>query len=246
MRAIYGDHPVIQIKPTDKVIFSADVIPGNELNFYGAIDELCRNGIQVVYPDLVPDLHQSGHAAAPEQQELLNMVRPKYVMPIGGADRHRVKFAELVAEKLGYDLEHVLLPENGGVVGFENGRASVVDVISLKPRIVDGLGIGDVGPVVLSDRRALGQAGIIVLVIPRQHGHLDLKNITVVSRGFVFMKEADEVVNFIKESAAKIINELGPKAKDEEIKRAIEKRLGRKVYKVIKREPMIVPVMVEV
>lgn len=246
MRAVYGDHPVIQIKPSDKVIFSADVIPGNELNFYGAIDELCRNGVQVVYPDLVPDLHQSGHAAAPEQQELLNMVRPKYVMPIGGADRHRVKFAELVAEKLGYDLEHVLLPENGGVVGFENGHASVIDVISLKPRIVDGLGIGDVGPVVLSDRRALGQAGIIVLVIPRAHGHLDLKNITVVSRGFVFMKEADEVVNFIKESAANIIGELGKKAKDDEIKRAIEKRLGRKVYKVIKREPMIVPVIVEV
>lgn len=245
MRAVYGDHPVIQIRPQDKVLFSADVIPGNELNFYGAIDELCRNGINVVYPDISPDLHQSGHASAAEQQDLLKQVHPKFVMPIGGADRHRVKFVEYVAEPAGYSPEEVLIPENGAVLSFENGHPSVKDVIPLKPRAVDGLGIGDVGPIVLSDRRTLSQAGIIVLVIPRVHGHLDLRNITVVSRGFVFMKEADEVIGFIKEQTAAIVAELGDRAKEEEIRRAIEKRLGRKLYKIIRREPMIVPVVVE-
>jgi len=245
MRAVYGDHPVIQIRPQDKVIFSADAIPGNELNYFGAIDELCRNGISVVYPDISPNLHQSGHAAAPEQQELLAMVKPKFVMPVGGADRHRVKFFEFVAEKLGYSKSQVLVPENGAIVSFENGKASTKDTILLRPRSVDGLGIGDVGPAVLSDRRALSQAGIIVVVIPRMHGQLDLRNITVISRGFVFMKDAEEVINFIKSSTAEIVSELGPKAKEEEIRRSIEKRLARKVYKIIKREPLIVPVIVE-
>jgi len=246
MRAVYGDHPVLQIKPQDKVLFSADAIPGNELNYFGAIDELCRNGVQVVYPDIVANLHQSGHASAPEQQELMTMVKPRFVMPIGGADRHRVKFVEFVAAKVGYSDHQVLIPENGAILSFENGEPKVSDTILLKPRTVDGLGIGDVGPVVLSDRRALSQAGIIVLVLTRAHGELDLHNIGVVSRGFVFMKEADEVIDFIKESTAQIVSELGPKAKDEEIKRAIDKRLGRRLYKVIKREPLIVPVIVEV
>lgn len=245
MRAVYGEHPVIQIKPQDKVIFSADVIPGNEINFYGAIDELCRNGVQVVYPDISPNLHQSGHAAAPEQQELLGIVKPQYVLPVGGADRHRVKFFDFVAQKLGYTHDRVLIPENGAILSFEDGEPSTKDVIMLRPRIVDGLGIGDVGPAVLSDRRALSQAGIIVVVIPRMKGQLDLHNVTIISRGFVFMKEADEVIRFIKESTAQIVSELGPKAKEEEIRRAIEKRLGRKLYKIIKREPLIVPVIVE-
>ncbi len=245
IRAISGEHPIIQIKPQDKVVFSADVIPGNELNYYGAIDELCRNGIEVIYPDVEPDIHQSGHASAPEQQELLGMVKPKYVMPIGGADRHRVKFFEVVASPLGYDHSRVLLPALGEVMGFSNGQAKVVDVVDLQSRTVDGLGIGDVGPVVLSDRRALSQAGMIVLVLPRLKGQLDLRRVEVVSRGFVFMKEATEVIEFIKKTVAETVAEQGKKVKDDELKRVIERRLSRKLYKVIKREPVIVSVIID-
>lgn len=245
MRAIYGDHPVIQIRQQDKVVFSADVIPGNELNFYGAIDELCRNEVQVVYPDISPHLHESGHASAPEQQELLGMVKPKYVMPVGGADRHRYLFTRYVAEKVGFRANQVLIPANGEVLSFRNGEPGVHEALALRPRTVDGLGIGDVGPVVLSDRRTLGQSGIIVLVIPKVKGRLDVKNITVVSRGFVFMKEANEVVDFIKDTTATIVQDAGRDAKEEEIRRMIEKRLARRLYKIIKREPMIVPVIVE-
>jgi ribonuclease J len=245
IRAISGEHPIIQIKPQDKVIFSADVIPGNELNYYGAIDELCRNGITVIYPDVEPDIHHSGHASAPEQQELLGMVKPKFVMPIGGADRHRVKFFELVASPLGYEHNRVLLPALGEVIGFSGGQVKVVDVVELQSRTVDGLGIGDVGPVVLSDRRALSQAGMIVLVLPRIRGQLDLRRIEVVSRGFVFMKEATEVIEFIKKTVAETVTELGKKAKDDELKRTVERRLSRKLYKTIQREPVIVPVIID-
>lgn len=244
VRAIYGDHPMLQIGQHDNVVFSADAIPGNDVAYFAAIDELCRNGINVEYPDINPDLHQSGHASALEQRELLALVKPKYVMPIGGADRHRVKFIDFVAKKEGYEPKSVLLPGYGQVIEFDESVAELGEVIDLQPINVDGLGVGDVGSVVLADRRTLGDAGIIVLVIPRRKGKLDLDNIEVVSRGFVFMKEAEEVIDFIQKQTAKIIKEVGPQAKDNELKRAIEKRLGRKLDKIIKRSPMIVPLFI--
>jgi ribonuclease J len=245
VRAVFGEHPMLQIKPTDKVLFSADAIPGNEIPYFAAIDELCRNGIDVVYPDIEPSLHQSGHASAAEQEELTRMLRPQYIMPIGGADRHRYKFYDFVASRLEYTRNQMVIPSQGEVVGFEKGTYKVVDQVSLSPKMVDGLGIGDVGPVVLSDRRALSQAGIIVLILPRSGSSFDLRNIQVISRGFVFMKEADEVIEFIKKQVAEVIHEMGKKAKDDDVRRTIERRLGRKLYKVIQREPMIVPVILD-
>jgi ribonuclease J len=245
MRAIYGEHPSLQIKPSDTVVFSADAIPGNEIAYFGAIDELCRNRVHVLYPDVEPRIHASGHAAMPEQQDLLSWVKPEYVMPIGGADRHRFKFYEYVAQPLGFDPEKVLLPGYGDVLGFDGKNVRVVETIQLQPQVVDGLGIGDVGPVVLSDRRMLSQAGIVTVVIPRSKGEFMLNNLEVVSRGFIFMKEAEEVIEFIKQTVAEIITEQKQKVRDEELKRMIERRLSRKLYKIIRREPMIVPVILE-
>lgn len=246
MRAVYGEHQVIQIKPRDTVVFSATAIPGNEIAYYGAIDELTKNGVHVMYPDVLPGIHQSGHASTPEQQELVSLVKPQYIMPIGGADRHRGKFVEFVAEPLHYDRKHVLIPSDGEILEFTESGPRVTETISLKARIVDGLGIGDVGPVVLSDRLALAQAGIIVLVVAKHGKEFDLRNIDVVSRGFVFMKEADEVIDFIKRSTAEIITEKQAEgADDESIKKTIEKRLARKLFKVIRREPLIMTVIVK-
>ena len=101
------------------------------------------------------------------------------------------------------------------------------------------------GPVVLADRRALSEAGIIVLVMPRIKGQLDLKNMLVVSRGFVFMKEAEEVIQFIKEGTAKVVDGFKGKVSDQKLKQAIERKLSRKLYRVIQREPLIVPVIYE-
>lgn len=245
MRAIFGDHQILRIKPNDKVVFSANAIPGNELNYYGAIDELSRNGIHVVYPDVMPELHRSGHGSAPEQQELVNMVKPKYIMPIGGQDRHRVYFVTAVAEPTGYKPEQVLIPSNGDVLGFENEKVTVVDSLNLRPQIVDGLGVGDVGPVVLSDRRALGQAGMVAIIVPRVDGQFELSGTQVISKGFVFMKEADEVVDFIKKQTAQIITDKDSPKDDQGLKRLIERRLARKLYKIIRREPLIMPVILD-
>ncbi len=245
MRAVYGEHPILQIKPTDKVVFSADAIPGNELNYFGAIDILCRNRVKVLYPGIMPELHSSGHAAVPEQKQLLDMIRPDFVLPIGGADRHRFQFDEYVAEPLGFDEKQVLLPLSGDIIEFDGHQVRVSDNITLQPQVVDGLGIGDVGPVVLSDRRILSEAGIVSVVIPRQHGQFQLNHIAVLSRGFIFMKEAEEVVEYIKQTTAEIISQQKQRVKDEELRKIIERRLSRKLYKIIRREPLIMVVILD-
>ena len=247
IRAVYGEHRQVQIKADDKVVFSANVIPGNEISYYRAINELAGNGVNVIYPDVNPLLHQSGHASAAEQRDVVKLLQPKFLMPIGGEDRHRAKFREYVAQALGYTKDKTLTPKVGEIIGLSKGEAKVVDSIEIRSRTVDGLGIGDVGPVVLSDRRSMGQAGMIVLIIPRQRGKLNIKKMEVVSKGFVFMKEAEEVISFIEKETANIVNHLGKKKNSPKaVSEAVERKLGRKLYKVIQREPMIIPVIMDV
>jgi len=246
MRAIYGEHRMLQITGQDTVVFSADAIPGNELNYFGAIDELSRHQVHVLYPDILPGLHKSGHASMPEQRELVEAVRPKYIMPIGGADRHRFLFKTRVAEPLHYKKDQVLLPESGEVLQISEHGTRVVEQVLLRPPVIDGLGVGDVGPVVLSDRLALGEAGIVVVTLVRDRKNgFDLRKTSVVSKGFIFMKDAQEVVEFIKQSVGEIVTKEGKK-KDDDLKRMIERRLSRKLYKIIKREPLIVSVILDI
>ena len=142
VRAVYGEHRIIRINEQDKVIFSADVIPGNEIPFYAAIDELASNKIDVVYPDINSELHQSGHASKPEQETMVEALKAKYVMPIGGADRHRALFSREVAKPQGYQDNQILLPTTGQVLGIDESGLQVMDEVFLQPRTVDGLGIG--------------------------------------------------------------------------------------------------------
>lgn len=245
MRAVFGEHPMLQISKQDKVIFSADVIPGNELAFYGAIDELAKNGIDVVYPDIRHDLHVSGHASAVEQQQLIELGKPKYLFPIGGAYRHQKLFADL-AKDIGYSASHVLLPKDGQVIEFENNQHNWGETLLLRELMVDGKGIGDVGTMVLSDRKIMSQDGMLVLVIPRILGEYQLKEIQVVSRGFIYMRDNEEFVAEIKVMVAEIMSELirdGEKAN--EMKRRIEKRLTRRLDKMIGRTPLIMTVFVD-
>ncbi|MBP7774375.1 ribonuclease J [Candidatus Woesebacteria bacterium] len=246
MRAIFGEHPVLQIKQADTVVFSADVIPGNELAYFAAIDELFRTGVHVQYPDIMPTIHSSGHASLPEQLDVLSWVHPRYVLPIGGADRHRYLFSQAVVEGKHMDNDQVLLPNSGEIIGFSAGNVRSIDQLTLQPQVVDGLGVGDVGPVVLSDRRALSEAGMVVVVLPRMKNEYLLKEMTVVSRGFIFMREAQEVIEFMKQTVAEIVAEQGDALKDDELKKTIERRLARKLYKIIKREPLIVAVILDV
>lgn len=246
IRAIFGEHPVLRIGPKDKVIFSADVIPGNEQNFYGAIDELAKNEIDVVYPDIAPDLHVSGHASREEQQKLIEMVRPQYLFPVGGAYRHRKKFKDLALE-LGYNDKQVVLPDNGEVVEFHDGNLKFGEKLFLRELMVDGKGVGDVGTLVLSDRKIMSQDGMLVIVIPKIQGELQLRQIQVISRGFIFMRTSEDIVKDIEMRVAEIIDEsLQAGESEDEMRKKIERRLTRRLDKMIGRTPLILPVMMEV
>lgn len=245
IRAIHGEHHALHIGPMDKVIFSADVIPGNEQPFYGAIDELSKNEIDVTYPDIAPDLHVSGHASAPEQKELVEMVMPTYVFPVGGAYRHRKLFKDLM-EELNYSDRNILMPDNGEVLEFAGGQYHPGETLFLKELMVDGKGIGDVGTVVLSDRKAMAQDGMLVVVIPKIEQALDLGRIEIISRGFVFVKENQEFIGQIKQLVAEIVDELQQEGlRQEEIGRKLERRLTRRLDKVIGRTPLILPVFLD-
>lgn len=246
VRAVYGEHPVIQIKNQDKVVFSADAIPGNEIPYFRAIDELSRNKIEVVYPDIAADIHHTGHASAAEQAEILKLGHPSLIMPIGGSDRHRELFRKRVAAPQGYRDNQVLIPRTGEIIGLTETDWAVDQHIELAPRIVDGLGIGDVGPVVISDRRALAEAGMVVVVIPRQAGQFKFDQLEIVSRGFVFMKKADEVVDYIKQQTTEIITAAVKTVKsDFDLRKKIEIGLAKKLYQVIQRQPIIISVIVD-
>jgi ribonuclease J len=149
-----------------------------------------------------------------------------------------------VASRLGYKDSEVLLPRSGEVLEFRDGKWSVVETITLKSRMVDGLGVGDVGRTVLADRKVLGEDGMIVVVIPRDKDGYNLRKMHVESRGFVFMKEAQDVVKFIKDTTAEIISSAGNKLSEDDISRKIEKKLARKLNKIIKRTPMILPIFI--
>lgn len=242
IRAIYGEHPVIHLTKDDRVIFSANAIPGNEVTYYGAIDELFLTGVDTVYPAIAPGIHQSGHAGAPEMIDLVKRLKPAKIMPIGGNPRHRVLYQRKVAAPLGYAMEDVLVPDDGDILGLNSdGTVKKIGNTSLRPQIVDGLGVGDVGPAVLSDRRALGQAGVIIVIVKRyrKDKRLDLNNIVVLSRGFVFMRDAGEVVQYIKDKTKELFEKHYHEDKREQSEKAVERGLARSLYEVIQREPMI-------
>lgn len=245
VRAVFGEHPFIRISTKDRVIFSADPIPGNENNVYDAIDELSRNGIDVAYSDVDDHLHVTGHAGKLEQQMLISLLRPQYLLPIGGTDRHRVQFARS-SYAMGYPNNRLALPVSGQVVEFSGGKMKLGETIPLRDLMVDGLGVGDVGTVVLSDRKNMAEEGMVTVIIPERSGRLDLENIYVASRGFVFMKKAEGLVEAIKEETANVLRQETAETNDAELKRKIEKRLTKLFEKMIGRTPLVIPVFFSV
>lgn len=241
VRAISGEHPMLAIKPNDKVVFATEPIPGNENNVYEAIDELSRNRIDVAYSDVDTGLHTSGHASATEQKLLMALTKPKYLLPIGGSDRHRIEY-ERMSLKMGYKNHQILLPSDGQVIEFEFGQAKKGEVLSLKSLMVDGLGVGDVGNIVLADRKQMAEEGMVVVIIPKDSTGYHPEHTQVVSRGFVFMRQADEVVTAIKEETQSAIEQGGD---EQAIRRNIEKQVSRRMTEVIGRTPLVLPVFMQ-
>lgn len=241
------DHRLVRIVPGDTVIISARPVPGNEKSVSRVIDRLFKCGAEVYY-ETVSGVHVSGHASQEELKLLMNMVKPKYLIPIHGEYRHLVYHSQ-IAQSLGMAKDRILVVENGNVVEFQNSNCRVAGKISAGVVFVDGLGVGDIGDVVLRDRRVLSQDGILIVVVTinEQTGEL-VAGPDIVSRGFVYVKQATDLLD---EARARIVTALEKTAAENitdwsVLKMEIRSSLSQFLYDRTRRRPMVLPIVVEV
>ncbi len=243
-RMASGMHRKITIGPGDTVIFSSSPIPGNEKSVTKIINELLRKGADVIFQDV----HVSGHACQEEIKLIYTLVQPKYAIPVHGEYKH-LKAQARIAESLGIPKENIFILSSGDVMELNDEGAQVTDKVVTGGILVDGLGVGDVGNVVLRDRQHLSEEGIMIVVmsLERETGLL-LSGPDIVSRGFVYVRESDELI----EEARLIVDEAVQACLDRgitdwgKLKSTTKDVLSDFVWKKTKRRPMILPIIMEV
>ena len=243
-RMAAGDHRQVEIVPGDLVVISATPIPGNEKSVSGVINELFKKGAEVIYEALA-DIHVSGHACQEELKLMHRLVSPKYFLPVHGEYRHLKQHANL-AQSLGMQKENIIIMEIGQVLEINPSEARIKGSVPSGKVLVDGLGIGDVGNVVLRDRKHLSEDGliIVVLTVQKETGNV-LTGPDVISRGFVYVREAevfmDEVKQVCKEAVLKCEGRNWSSKKN-----TIKDTLRDYIYQKTKRRPMILPILMEI
>ena len=237
-------HRKISIRPGDTVILSSTPIPGNEKSVSKIINELSRKGAKVIFQDT----HVSGHACQEEIKLMYALLRPKFAIPVHGEFRHLIAHAEL-ADSMGVDKKNIFILSSGDVLAMTADYAKVIDNIPLQEILVDGLGVGDVGNVVLRDRQLLSENGLIIVVVTldRYSGQL-LAGPEIVSRGFVYVKESEDLLDETREIAYEAVERSLAKANPDwnRMKNDIRDALGEHFWKKMKRKPMILPIITEV
>ena len=246
-RMAYSEHRKLQIRQSDMVIISASPIPGNEKFISRVINQLYRCGATVVY-EAMAEVHTSGHARQEELKLMHALVRPQYFIPVHGEYRMLWQHAEL-AESMGMNRKNIVIPEIGQVIEMTANSLSLGEQVPTGGVLVDGLGIGDVGNVVLRDRKHLSQDGLIIVVmaIDRDQGVL-VSGPDIISRGFIYVRENEDIIENTREVVRSILFSAG-KLDGEEwpaLKNRIKDELHRFIYEKIKRNPMILPIIVEI
>ena len=249
MRIANAEHRQIKIKKGDEVVLSSSVVPGNERSVDNLKDNLSRQGA-VIYDYKMLDIHSSGHAPQEELKAVMRMVKPRFFLPIHGQYFRRWRNTQFAQEVIGLKPEETILSDNGVVV--ELRKDSIKTTKEKLPAyyvMVDGLGVGDVGEIVLRDRRALAEDGMVVIitVLSRQSGKI-LKNPDIISRGFIYLRENQELLNDIRRKIRNIIQAI-PRRQSldaDYLKTIIRNQIGSFLYKKIQRRPMILPVIIEV
>lgn len=244
-RIARDDHKQIKIKKGDTVILSSRFIPGNEKAIDGLINNLYRFGAEVIY-EKVSEIHVSGHANQEELKLMLHLTRPKYFIPIHGEYRHLVKHAQL-ANKIGIPKENLILAENGQVIRFDQEGGRIVDQVEVGRVFVDGKGVGDVGNLILRDRRHLSNEGLVVVqvVLNNQTGEL-LSGPDIISRGFISEEEYPQLMQEAKEMVLEILYLRQKEGiKDwSEIQEEIRKTLRRFFDHSLERRPVVLPLII--
>ena len=246
-RMAFSEHRQLNIEPGDRVIISASAIPGNENMISKVIDELFHKGAEVIY-DRHTDLHVSGHASQEEQKMMLALTKPKYFIPVHGEYRMLVKHAEL-GRLMGVDPKNVLIAENGSVIELSKKNISVSGTVQSGAIMVDGMGVGDVGSVVMRDRHRLAEDGMVVIVVTLSSwDNALLADPEILTRGFVYVKEAEEMMEELKAVTKETVLQCAENdIKDwSAIKSRIKSNVSSYLYKATKRSPMILPLISEV
>lgn len=243
-RMAEDNHRKILIGPKDTVIFSSHPIPGNEKAVTNVINELLLKGADVIFQDV----HVSGHACQEEIKLIYSLVRPKYAIPVHGEYKHLRAQAKL-AEELGIPKDHIFILQSGDVLEFNDGEAKVSGKVPVGDILVDGLGVGDVGNVVLRDRQHLAEDGIMIVVLGLD-GATDqlITGPDIVSRGFVYVKTSDELMDEAREVVTLAVEGCLDRGITDwgKLKSTIKDSLGEFVWKKTKRRPMILPIIMEI
>ena len=246
-RMASSTHKNIQIEKDDMIIISANPIPGNEKAVSKVINELTQKGANVIYKS-IEEIHVSGHACEQELKLLQSILKPKYFMPVHGEYKHLRKHI-LIAEEVGLEKEKSFILENGDVLSLNRKSACISGKVQAGNILVDGIGIGDVGNIVLRDRKNLSKDGIInIIVAIEKESRSIVSGPDIVTRGFIYVRESEELVNQIKEISYDSIQSSIDKNifKWSEIKNNIRNDVGSFIYSKTKRKPIIVPIIMEV
>lgn len=245
-RMASGEHKKVEITPNDLIIISANPIPGNEKYVSKVIDDLMQIGAEVVYSSLA-DIHVSGHACQEEQKLMLSLVRPKYFLPVHGEYRQLMAHAR-TAVSVGIPPENIFIMNNGRVMEISENSAKMVGTVQSGRVLVDGLGVGDVGNVVLRDRQHLSQDGLIIIVLTMDSNGIVVAGPEIISRGFVYVKESENLMDEVKSVVQRELYKCEEKGiKDwSGIKTNLKDGLRDYIFVKTKRNPMILPIITEV
>ena len=246
-RIAFGEHRKIQATAEDVIILSATPIPGNENSVAKVINKLMETGSKVIY-EALSEIHVSGHACQEELKMMLSLIKPKYFVPAHGEVRHLLKHAEL-ATQMGIDPSDIFILENGDVLEFNKKSAAISGSVPSGNTLVDGLGIGDVGNIVLRDRKHLSEDGLIVVVITisKQEGKV-VSGPDIISRGFVYVRESVDLMDEARDMVKKTLDKCDRKSISDwsTLKTNIREDLRGFLYHRTKRNPMILPIIMEI
>lgn len=246
-RMAFSDHRKVEVGPDDYIIISATPIPGNEKTVGKVVNELMKRGCDVVYEKMY-DVHVSGHACQEELKIVHGLVRPQFFLPVHGEQKHLQKHAAL-ARSMGMPADHILLGDIGKVIEITPDKMEVVGQVQAGQVLVDGLGVGDVGSIVLRDRRHLAEDGLIVVVatVDPAEGRI-VSGPDIVSRGFVYVRESEQLIEKAKDVARGVLEECcrSHTLDWNTMKTRVRDDMSRMIFQKTKRSPMILPIIMDV
>ncbi len=248
MRIVNGEHRLVRLKQSDTVVFSSSVVPGNERSVQALQDNIARQ-VDELYNSKLLDIHASGHIFGEDAKTVLKIVKPQFILPIHGYYFKRKTYVKL-AEAVGMRRSQVVMMDNGQVANITKDKFTITqEKVPATYVMVDGLGVGDVEEVVLRDRINLAQEGMVVMIltVDRQNGHL-LKNPDIISRGFIYLKENQGILDEIRKRIRGVMGRLPAyrELESDYLKSLIRDQIGQFLYNKTKRRPMILPVVIEI